>query len=56
MIDLIVQTTAHASSNAVTVLAEGLAAGIAGAAAAAALIMHGLHAATPAVGALLHLL
>jgi hypothetical protein len=52
MIDVIVQTTAHASSNVVTVLAEGLAAGIAGAGAAAALIAHSLHAAT-AVGALL---
>lgn len=56
MIDVIIQTTAHASSNAVTVLAEGLAAGIAGAAAAAALIMHGLHSATPAAGTLLHLI
>jgi hypothetical protein len=56
VIDVILQTTAHASSNAVTVLAEGLAAGITGAGAIAALIMHGLHSATPAVGALLRLL
>lgn len=55
MIDVILQTTAHASSNAVTVLAEGLAAGITGAGAIAALIMHGLHAAST-VGALLHML
>jgi hypothetical protein len=34
----------HATTNAVTVLAEGLAAGIAGAGAAAALIFHGFHA------------
>jgi hypothetical protein len=54
MIDVILQTTAHASSNVVTVLAEGLAAGIAGAAAAAVLIAHSFHAAS-AVGAALHL-
>jgi hypothetical protein len=56
VIDVILQTTAHASSNAVTVLAEGLAAGITGAGAIAALILHGLHATSPSVGALLHLL
>jgi hypothetical protein len=40
-----VGATVHATTNAITVLAEGVAAGIAGAGAAAALIMHGLHAA-----------
>jgi hypothetical protein len=56
MIDVITQATAHASSNVVTVLAEGLAAGIAGAGAAAALIAHSFHAATAIGATLVHFL